>query len=257
MAGTEDLSGRASKLIRLAGACTSLLASAGCGLFGTSGDGSGGGASAAPVDPFVAAIADAEAAEKPYIEGARPVITALVNRDYAGLYDLMSNHALRKVDKAQFLAPMEENPPAEPPLENLTKEQFVEWMQQVESRYGPPMDIDYISVETVDPEVLAGRGDAFEVMMSIGGMPASIPVEIRRAAILSRINCQFSDEAIKTIAAELGISEEQTRSGKWPENTKGYDWDERPYFKIRFVLVEDDKLLKVGYFECVPPSILD
>ncbi|MGQ0635298.1 MAG: hypothetical protein ACT4QC_11855 [Planctomycetaceae bacterium] len=237
-------------------ACVCLVWCAGCDALTaiTSDD---EGAAPTPVDPFVAAAADAEPQEKPYIEASRPILTAVVNRDYAGLYGLMSNFALRKVDPFQFMPPLEESPVQQPPLKNLTQEKFVEWMQKVEQRYGPPLEIDYISVESVDPLVLSGRGDRFDVMMAIGAMPQDIPVEIRRASIRAQINCQFSDEAVKEIARDLKITEEQVRSGKWPENEYGYDSDERPYFKLKFVLIEDEGQLKVGYFEFLPPSMLD
>jgi hypothetical protein len=95
-------------------------------------------------------------------------------------------------------------------------------------------------------------------MLAIGGMPAEIPVEIRKASIRAAIQCQFPEETVKKIAAELKISEEQVRSGKWPENDEYSDADdERPYFNVKFVLVDEEGQLKVGYFEFMPPSMLD
>jgi hypothetical protein len=87
-------------------------------------------------------------------------------------------------------------------------------------------------------------------------MPAEIPTDIRKAAIRAQLQCELPDEAVKQIAADLKISEEQVRSGNWPENDQ-YDEEAWPYLNFKCVLVEDHGQLKVGYFEFMPPSILD
>lgn len=238
----------ACTLLALAG-CDAISELAGRALTDEAGD--------TPADPFEAALAEAETGEKPFIEASRPILAALVGRDYAGLYGMMSPHALRKVSPWQFLPPENENAPSPAPFANLTQEQFLEQMAKVEQHYGPPAEIDFISVESIDPAILSGRGNRLEVIMAIGGMPADIPNDIRRAAIRAQIDCHFSEEAVKKIAADLKISEEQVRSGKWPENEEGYDPDERPYYKFKFVLIDEVGQLKIGYFEFVGPSILD
>ncbi|HTI50228.1 MAG TPA: hypothetical protein VL475_04730 [Planctomycetaceae bacterium] len=213
-----------------------------------------------PVDPFTAAAQDAEAGERPYIEASRPILTAVAARDYGMLYGLLSSHALAKVNTQQF-GPGNSDPgqPQSPPtvLQNLSQEQFAEWMKTMEKRLGVPESVDHLSVQSIDPRVLSGKGEALDVMFAIGGMPPEIPAEIRKASIRAAIQCRLRDELVRQIATDLKITEDQVRSGKWPENDQGYDPDERPYLNLKFVLVEEDGRLKVGYFEFMPPSMLD
>lgn len=117
--------------------------------------------------------------------------------------------------------------------------------------------VQHVYVQSMESEVLAGKGDRLDVMFAIGGMPAEIPSDIRKASVRAQIGCQLPEEQVKRIARDLKISEERVRSGDWPENEHGYEPDERPYFNLKFVLVEEGGKLKVGYFEFMPPSLFD
>jgi hypothetical protein len=66
----------------------------------------------------------------------------------------------------------------------------------------------------------------------------------------------MNEEDAKPIAEELGISLERAQKGDIPENND-YDADEWPYLTLKLVLVEEDGKLKIGYFEFLPPSMLD
>jgi hypothetical protein len=219
----------------------------------------GGGASSGPkADIFAEAAKSQEEGEGPFIEPARPFLTAVASRDYAKVYAELSSHAKAKIFPHQFVPQLDDKQPKDDkPVANLTAEQCAEWMKKMEATLGVPEAVQHVYVQTIEPEVLAGKGDRFDVMLAIGGMPAEIPANIRKASIRAQVRCQLPEDDVKKIAADLKISEEQVRSGKWPENDKGYDPDERPYLNVKFVLVEEEGKLKVGYFEFMPPSILD
>jgi hypothetical protein len=214
-----------------------------------------------PTDPFQDAVQNAEPGEPPYIEASRPMLTALANRDYASLYGMLSSHALNKVRGDQFGPEQGNAETAAPVLSNLSQEQFLEWMGIMEKRLGVPHSVRNVHVESIDPKVLSGKVDKLEdkldVMFAIGGMPAEIPAAIRKASVRAQLHCRFSDEDAKRLASELGITEEQVQSGKWPENDKSHDPDERPYLTFKMVLVDDQGTLKIGYFEFLPPSMFD
>jgi len=207
-------------------------------------------------DPFAAAAENAEPGESPFLEASRPFLTAVAERDYARVFQELSSHAKAKCDPGQFVPP-EEGEQQPEPIKDMTVEQCAEWMKKMEARLGVPDGVQHVYVESIEPEVLAGKGDRLDVMFAIGGMPADIPADIRKASIRAQVRCQLRDEDVKKIASDLKISEEKVRSGDWPENEFGYDPDERPYLNLKFVLVEEGGKLKVGYFEFMPPSILD
>lgn len=235
----------------------SLCLMAGCDGLAQKGNEPADATGAGVTDPFTAAAADAEPEERPWIEASRPFLTAIAKRDYASAYGLLSNHARARTRPEQFV-PLDDprQAPSSVPLENLTVEQFVDWMQKMEFKLGVPRSVNEVSVFSIDPQVLSGQGDRLEVMFAIGGMPSEIPAAIRKASIRAAVSCQLKDETAKEIAAALNISEEQARAGNWPENDKGYDADEWPYLNVKFVLVEEDGQSKVGYFEFMPPSML-
>ena len=216
------------------------------------------GPPAAPTDIFAEAAKSADPGEGPYIEAARPFLTAVASRDYEKVYAELSSHARAKIDPDQFAPPVDDKKPADTKaVKNLTSEQCAEWMKKMEARLGVPDAVQHVYVHSIDPVVLAGKGEPIEVMFAIGGMSKEIPANIRKASVRAQIRCQLPDEEVKKIAAALKISEQQVRTGPWPENEHGYDSDERPYLNVKFVLVEEDGRLKVGYFEFMPPSILD
>ena len=216
------------------------------------------GPSTAPSDIFAEAAKSANPGEGPYIEAARPFLTAVANRDFEKVYAELSSHARAKIDPDQFVPPVDDKKPADTKaIKNLTSEQCAQWMKKMEARLGVPDAVQHVYVYSIDPAVLAGKGEPIDVMFAIGGMPKEIPSNLRKASVRAQIRCQFPDAEVKKIAKALNISEQQVRTGPWPENEHGYDSDERPYLNVKFVLVEEEGKLKVGYFEFMPPSILD
>ena len=68
---------------------------------------------------------------------------------------------------------------------------------------------------------------------------------------------QIQQPLIKELAKSLNIPEEQVRAGKLHQYDEDDDPGEKPYFNVKFVLVEEAGELKVGYFEFMPPSMFD
>jgi len=74
-----------------------------------------------------------------------------------------------------------------------------------------------------------------------------IPANIRRASLRGQIHTELSPQELQKVAQQHGISVE--------ELTKDGDFD--PYLNLKVVLVEEGDQLKIGYFEFLPPSIMD
>lgn len=236
-----------------------------CLLAGCSSRASSSGAGpAATMDPITASARDAEPEEQPYFEPSRAFLESVARRDYVAAYAELSSHAKAKVLPQQFYpqemaaGPGVPSPPANQPLLNVTVEQFVEWMGKTETVLGVPRQLDHVYVQSVDPaELSSSARGSLEHMFSVGAMPDEIPDNIRKASLRAQIRCQFRPEDAQQIAEELNISAEDVQAGRIPENEM-YDPDEMfPYMNVKFVLVEELGQLKVGYFEFMPPSMLD
>jgi hypothetical protein len=97
---------------------------------------------------------------------------------------------------------------------------------------------------------LGGKGKSMEekldAMFAIGMMPDSIPAGIRKASLRSRLSVELSREQLAETAKAMQMSVEKLKK----------DPDFQPYVTLKIVLVEEDGL-KVGYFEFLPPGILD
>lgn len=245
------------------GTAALLIVSLGAFLAMRSGGGSDPGTSTAAAgesqepeaaDPFRASGEEAETGDAPYLAASRPFLTAVAARDYDKVFQTLSSHALASAQPHQFF-PQPESATPPPPLTNLTVEQFREWMGKMEIALGRPRQISHLYVESHDPEILAGKGDPLEVMLAVGAMPSSIPAEIRKASVRAQILCDLGDGQAAQLAAERGVSEEQARQQFEAENKAA--GDEGLYLNVKFVLVEDGGELKVGYFEFMPPSLLD
>ncbi|MGC2626978.1 MAG: hypothetical protein WA269_09090, partial [Candidatus Udaeobacter sp.] len=78
-------------------------------------------------------------------------------------------------------------------------------------------------------------------------MPDWIPANIRRASLRGQIHTELSPQELQNAAQREGISVEDLK--------KSEDFD--PYFNLKIVLVDEGGHLKVGYFEFLPPSMLD
>jgi hypothetical protein len=108
-----------------------------------------------------------------------------------------------------------------------------------------------LHVFSTDPDVLNRRSKeqfgAVDSMFAIGAMPDSIPAEVRRASLRGQIHTELSPEQLERVAQTQGISVEELKK----EEAFG------PYLNLKVVLVEEDGELKVGYFEFLPPSMMD
>jgi hypothetical protein len=161
---------------------------------------------------------------------------------------MLSPLALQNVHPYQFVSPRDDTHTLEPPrITQLTKEDFVAKMQQVEEEYGPPQELDELWVQETDAAVLAGQGDRITKMFSIGMIPDTVPVDIRKAALRGTIRCRFTAEDLEQLMQETGMTKRQIED----------DEDIFPYFSLKTVLVRENEKLVVAYIEFAPPSILD
>jgi hypothetical protein len=197
---------------------------------------------------------DAKPDERQYLLAAKPFFVAVANQQYAEAYALLSSHAKARMSLNQFTpaaerADFQRN--ESNPFINVTVEQFADLMKTVEAVHGTPRAPKMLNVFSTDPDVLNRRSKeqfgAVDSMFAIGAMPDSIPGDIRRASLRGQIHTELSPEEIQKVAQTQGISVE--------ELTKDADFD--PYFNLKIVLVEEDGQLKVGYFEFLPPSMMD
>ena len=136
-------------------------------------------------------------------------------------------------------------------FDNVTAEQFAYLMQYVEAAHGAPRAPKMLHVFSTDPDVLNRRSKeefgAMDSMFAIGAMPDWIPGDIRRASLRGQIHTELSPQELEKVAATEGISVEELK--------KSDDFD--PYFNLKVVLVDEGGQLKIGYFEFLPPSMMD
>jgi hypothetical protein len=197
---------------------------------------------------------DAKPDERKYLLAAKPFFIAIANRKYADAYALLSSHARARMSFNQF-TPADDQATFQQyeanPYTNVTVEQFAYLMQYVEAARGAPRAPKMLSVFSTDPDVLNRRSKeqfgAMDSMFAIGAMPDSIPGDIRRASLRGQIHTALSAQELQKAAQQHGISVEQLK--------KDEDFD--PYLNLKVVLVEEDGQLKIGYFEFLPPSMLD
>jgi hypothetical protein len=192
--------------------------------------------------------------DKPYIDAGTPFFAAIAARDYKKAWGLLSSHAKANMTLSQFKAPSndkEEREFSAKTFATVSAEQFAELLAGVEKDFGTPKSIDDLHVHTTDIKVLTRKSTeelaAVDSMFAIGAMPDSIPGDIRRASLRGQIVTQMSAQQLEEVAKAHRISVE--------ELTK--DPDFKPYFNLKVVLVEEGGKLLVGYFEFLPPSMLD
>jgi hypothetical protein len=197
---------------------------------------------------------DANPDERPYLVAAKPFFVAVANQQYAEAYALLSSHARARMSLNQF-TPAQQDADFQRneinPFVNVTAEQFAYLMQYVEAAHGAPRAPKMLHVFSTDPDVLNRRSKeqfgAMDSMFAIGAMPDSIPADIRRASLRGQIHTDLSPDELAKAANEQGISVEELKKDE------GFD----PYFNLKIVLVEEDGQFKVGYFEFLPPSMMD
>jgi hypothetical protein len=197
---------------------------------------------------------DAKPDERKYLLAAKPFFIAVANRKYADAYAQLSSHARARMSFNQF-TPAEEQATFQQyesnPYMNVTAGQFAYLMQYVEAARGAPRAPKMLGVFSTDPDVLNRRSKeqfgAMDSMFAIGAMADWIPANIRRASLRGQIHTELSPQELQKVAQQQGISVEELK--------KEEDFD--PYFNLKIVLVEEGGQLKVGYFEFLPPSIMD
>lgn len=238
------------KLLQFGAVWLGILVAAGCGK-----DEEG-----AAVKSAVSGETEAEAGEKMTPEeqrfhnAAKPFAAAVAGRQYEAVFGLLSTHAKARMSLNQFAAPAdaaaaERNEKSA--MTNVTAEQFATLMKKVEDHHGLPQSVQMLEVFSTDQAILARKSKeefgALESMFAIGMMPDSIPADIRRASVRGQIKTQLSAEQLAAAAKELGTTPAELQK----------DPDFAPYFNFKIVLVEEAGQLKVGYFEFMPPSMLD
>jgi len=188
--------------------------------------------------------------ERKYLAAAEPFLKAIAARDYAAAYAHLSSHARAKMSSAQF-DPTDDPRTGRPRQASITlkatAQDFATSMQRVERAHGLPKAVRQADVFSSDPAVLSGQGEALDSMFAIGEMPASIPFGIRKASIRCQIGTQLTAEQLAQEAKRVGLTAQQLQQ----------DEDFAPYFNLKFVLVEEEGVLRIGYFEFMPPSIFD
>lgn len=197
---------------------------------------------------------DAKPDERKYLVAAKPFFVAVANRRYPDAYALLSSHARARMSFNQF-TPAEDQATFQQyesqPYSNVTAEQFAYLMQYVEAARGAPRAPKMLSVFSTDSDVLNRRSKeqfgAMDSMFAIGAMPDWIPAAIRRASLRGQIHTELSPQELQKVAQQQGISMEELK--------KDENFD--PYFNLKVVLVEENGQLRVGYFEFLPPSMMD
>jgi hypothetical protein len=197
---------------------------------------------------------DAKPDERKYLLAAKPFFIAIANRKYADAYALLSSYARARISFNQF-TPSEDQATFQQyesnPYANVTEAQFAYLMQYVEAARGAPRAPKMLSVFSTDADVLNRRSKeqfgAMDSMFAIGAMPDWIPADIRRASLRGQIHTELSPQELQRVAQTQGISGEELK--------KDENFD--PYLILKVVLVEEDGQLRVGYFEFLPPSIMD
>ena len=197
---------------------------------------------------------DAKPDERKYLLAAKPFFIAIANRKYPDAYGLLSSYAMARMSFNQF-TPSDDQATFQQyesnPYANVTAEQFAYLMQYVEAARGAPRAPKMLSVFSTDPDVLNRRSreqfGAMDSMFAIGAMPDWIPADIRRASLRGQIHTELSPQELEKVAQTQGISVEELK--------KDENFD--PYLNLKVVLVEENGQLRVGYFEFLPPSIMD
>lgn len=188
--------------------------------------------------------------ERKYLSAAQPFVNAVAARNYDQAFSMLSSHARAHMSPSQFVPPDDDKQARRNEVNavsNARQEDFASWMQKVEGQYGLPSAVQRFYVQSTDAMVLSGRGEALESMFAIGGMPKSIPNDIRRASLRCQIATKLTVAQLKQVARDHGVTPDVLQK----------DPDFAPYFTLKVVLVEEEGALRVGYFEFLAPSMFD
>ena len=189
---------------------------------------------------------DLSAEDKKMMAAAKPFLQAIAGNKFETAYEHLSTHAKKRMFDYQFSIGDDENPRRKPTeFKDVSAEKFAELLQQFAKPFGRPARIQHYYVSTRDPNELSGVAksnlEKFDQMINIGNMPADIPASIRKAAL----------------RAQIGTEVEKKKRKRKQEDDEETDDGEGPYFNLKFVLVEEEGKLKVGYFEFFGPTMLD
>jgi predicted Zn finger-like uncharacterized protein len=182
-------------------------------------------------DADIEDLADPE--DLPMIKAARPFADAIAAGNFEAAFIELSPLALANAYRDQFVPPGDKEQ-QRTSVAPLTLDSFKELMAESAKVLGTPKKLEHLYVESRDPEILAGRGDAIERLFVMGGTPDSIPASVRKASLHAKVTVKHPD-----------VPEADAEDG------------EEPYLNMRIILTEEDGKLRIGYFELGPPSILD
>ena len=199
-------------------------------------------------------VRETSAEERTYLEYGRGVVQAVSAQDYTAFYHQLSSHASARMSLNQFVPAEDEALFArqeKQPLKDVTLPRFTELMQGCETRFGRPVKPLNLHVHSTDAEVLAGTKlqgiDAIDTMFAIGNMPGQTPAAIRKASLRAKIRVELSPDQLADAAKAYRITVEELQK----------DQDFEPYLTLKLVLVTGEGGLQVGYFEFLPPSMMD
>ena len=192
--------------------------------------------------------------EKACLAYGRGVVEAVAANAYADFYAQLSSHARARMSLNQF-APSEDDAVfalnEKQPEQNVALPRFLELMARAEAQFGrPALPLD-LHVHSSDPAILSGTKkdgtDALDTMFAIGNMPALAPAAIRKASLRAKIRVDLSPEKLAEAARAYEMTPDQLLQ----------DENFQPYLTLKLVLVEEEGRLQVGYFEILPPSMMD
>jgi hypothetical protein len=188
--------------------------------------------------------------EQRYMEAGKSFILAVARNDPTAAYACFSSHAKAQMQLMQFKTPVDEAEQkkiAKQVYKDVSAEKFAELVGEVVRQYGEPKEVRLLYCFKTDPHVLSGAGEPLDTLFAIGGMPKSVPAAIRRASLRGQVTVKWKADELAAEAKESGMTEEEILKEE----------DGQPYFNLKFVLVEENGELKVGYFEFMPPSMMD
>lgn len=197
---------------------------------------------------------DATPEERRYLAFGREVMLALAARDYAKFCSQLSPHALARMSLNQF-DPADDDAEfarrERQPRRNINLVLLPELMAAMEQRFGVPIRPQNLHVQSTEAHILAGQPkeglDRLDIMLAIGNIPAEVPVALRKASLRGQLAVQLSPEQLAEAAKAYDTTPE--------ELVKLESF--RPYCNVKLVLIEEAGQLRVGYFEFLPPSMLD
>jgi hypothetical protein len=186
-----------------------------------------------------------------YLQAAKPFVQAIAHQRYEEAYGLLSRDAKSRMTLNQFVAPADAlafQRNEQSPFTSVTPADFVGLMKKVEDLYGLPQMVQSISVFSTDAGVLGRRNNEAPEMLesasAVGGIPDSIPSDVRRASVHGQIATQLTPDQLAQAASAMNMRPEELQE----------DPNVKPSFNVKVVLVEEDGQLKVGYFEFLPAS---